>query len=176
MFISFILFVPASSSLFFPPPRPVFIFLFLLSRPFPFLPVLKKLCRYLFEPFILKQYLEVRRAYVCPWKGRRFTLCVRHWSVHQLALCVRLLMYFRSHLVAELSAETCTRWRSQLTSHWHLLLSECSNTGINLRCSTVYLCQIMNVSHVCVILNARPGIVHFTWESEADGADGAVVL
>lgn len=40
----------------------------------------------------------------------------------------------------------------------------------------MYLCQIVNVSHVCVNLKARPGIVHFTCDSEADGADGAVVL
>jgi hypothetical protein len=40
----------------------------------------------------------------------------------------------------------------------------------------VYLCQIMNVSHVCISLNAHPDIVHFTRDSEADDADGAVVL
>lgn len=45
-FISFIPFVPASSSLFSPPPRPL-------------ISVIKKLCRYRFEPFILTQVLDL---------------------------------------------------------------------------------------------------------------------
>jgi len=68
------------------------------------------------------------------------------------------------------------KFYSQLTSHWHLLLSEYNKTGINLRLSAVYLCHVMNVSHVCVNLNAHPVIVHFTRDSEADGADAAAVL
>lgn len=64
-FISFIPFVPASSSLFSPPPRLL-------------IPVLKELCRYRFEPLILTQDLKVRKPYVCPRKGRRFALYVTH--------------------------------------------------------------------------------------------------